>query len=67
MADQQTSPRCARWRPLRRSCCAGGPRLLLVNGPGTCIPVCGAAFVFQARVDAGLQHVVSGHVCVCLT
>ena len=23
------------------------PRLLLVNGPGTCIPVCGAAFVFR--------------------
>ena len=23
------------------------PRLLLVNGPGTCIPVCAAAFVFR--------------------
>ena len=26
------------------------PRLLLVNGPGTCIPVCAAAFVFRREV-----------------
>ena len=23
------------------------PQLLLVNGPGTCIPICAAAFVFR--------------------
>ena len=29
------------------------PRLLLVNGPGTCIPICAAAFVFRRAVIQG--------------
>ncbi|KAI8466082.1 MAG: oligosaccharide biosynthesis protein Alg14-like protein [Monoraphidium minutum] len=46
----------AAWVVLRQR-----PRLLLVNGPGTCIPVCAAAFLYRALffLDCRIVYVES--------